>query len=68
MSSMYINPALVTMCIAMLMAFFAVGGLLWKLSGRLTTIEVNQANQTKSIENLARQLNNHIADCERSGD
>jgi hypothetical protein len=59
---MYINPALVTMCVAMLMAFIAVGGLLWKLASRLARIEVT--------------LDNHIEDCalfsrpraQRSGD
>lgn len=55
-SQMYINPVLVTMTCAMLMAFIAVGGLLWKLAGRLTKIEV-------TLETFGKQLNGHIADC-----
>jgi hypothetical protein len=62
---MYINPALVTMCCAMLTAFVLVGGLLWKLAGRLTAIDLN-------LKIFGKQLNDHIEKCppsfQRSGD
>ena len=39
LDSMYINPALVMMFLAMLTAFVLVGGLLWKLAQKLATMD-----------------------------
>jgi len=43
LNDMYLNPALVMMFIAMLMAFIAVGGLIWKAADKFGRLDVRIA-------------------------
>jgi hypothetical protein len=53
---MYINPAVVTMFIAMLMAFIAVGGVLWKLAGTIGDVK-------RDVAVMTERLDGHIKAC-----
>lgn len=54
---MYINPALVTMVLAMLMAFLGVGGILWRLA-------VTIGDMKKDVAVVVERLDGHIKACE----
>jgi hypothetical protein len=56
---MYVNPALVTMFLAMLMALLTVGGILWKLAHTIGDVR-------KDVAVMAERLDGHIKACETS--
>lgn len=56
-SNMYINPAIVSMFIAMLMVLIAVGGILWKLANTIGDVR-------KDVAVIAERLDGHIKACE----
>lgn len=39
MNPMYINPAMVTMIVGLVMLFIAMGGILWRFAGELASIK-----------------------------
>lgn len=54
---MYINPAILTVCITILLALIAVGGILWKLAHTIGDIK-------KDVAVMAERLDGHIKVCE----
>ena len=54
---MYINPAILTACIAILMALIAVGGILWRLA-------VIVGDLRKDVAVVVERLDGHIKLCD----
>lgn len=55
-SEMYINPTIVSMFLAMLMAFVLVGGLIWKAAKQLTAMETKIDSLDKRLTSVEQTL------------
>lgn len=55
-SDMYINPALVSMVLAMLAAFVLVGGLIWKAAKQLTSMETTMEGLDRRLTSVEQTL------------
>ena len=53
---MYINPAILTICITILMALIAIGSILWKLAHTIGDIK-------KDVAVVVERLDGHIKIC-----
>ena len=56
LSQMYINPAVLSACIAILMALLAIGGILWKGAGVLGDLR-------RDVAVIGERLDGHIKAC-----
>jgi hypothetical protein len=54
---MYINPAILSVCITILLALIAIGGVLWKLANTIGDVR-------KDVAVMAERLDGHIKACE----
>ena len=54
---MFINPAILTACIAILMALIAVGGILWRLANTISDMR-------KDVAVVVERLDGHIKLCD----
>ena len=61
---MFINPAILTACIAILMALIAVGGILWRLSGIVGDVKLEVAGVRKDVAVVVERLDGHIKACD----
>lgn len=64
---MYINPAVVGMFIARIMALFAAGGALWKLADRLGSMKTDIMAEIGGVKTnvavVVERLDGHIKSC-----
>jgi hypothetical protein len=56
MNSMYINPAVISVCVAIFMALLAIGGILWKLAAGIGDIK-------RDVAVMTERLDGHIKVC-----
>lgn len=57
MNQMYINPAVLSVCVAIFMALLAIGAILWKLATNIGDIKT-------TVAVVAERLDGHIKTCE----
>ncbi len=57
MNQMYINPAIISVCVAIFMALLAIGGILWKGAGLLGDLR-------RDVAVINERLDGHIKACE----
>lgn len=57
LSPMYVNPAIVTMVITLMLALLTVGGIVWKFADQLSDLRGD-------IRVMGERLNTHIDFCE----
>lgn len=53
---MYINPAVISVCVAIFMALLAIGGILWKGAGLLGDLR-------RDVAVVSERLDGHIKAC-----
>lgn len=58
MNQIYINPAIITVCVAIFMALLAIGSVLWKLAGTIGDIK-------RDVAVMSERLDGHIKACEK---
>lgn len=56
MNQMYINPAVISVCVAIFMALLAIGGILWRLAGTIGDIK-------REVAVVIERLDGHIKAC-----
>jgi hypothetical protein len=56
LQQMYINPAVISVCVAIFMALLAIGGVLWKLALGIGDIK-------KDVAVVVERLDGHIKAC-----
>lgn len=56
MNQMYINPAMISVCVAIFMALLAIGGILWRLAGTIGDIK-------REVAVVIERLDGHIKTC-----